>query len=219
MKMLLLKKTNKLFFDKYAYKVSITTPLATYFRGKDLSQTEKHLNLLGQKFDLNPNSKVRIGHSWSKKYASVGDIMIAAKLIDQLKLLNEYTLRVEGSILGIYSNNETITETIPSINNIDVREISKPEDDLSKELLLSRPKVIIRKEYTHKYKVTLKPMYGDEEQFRLWSAKIPKVKVNTGTYKYGGYFYVADAKTLSICRLYLGNKVAKVEEIVSRNEI
>ena len=213
-----LKKTNKLFFDRYAYKVSILTPVAAFFRGKKLIDTQRSLNELSNKFDSGIEGKIRIGFAWSKKYAGVGDVMVASKIIELLTPIDDYTLRVEGSILGVYVNNEELVDKISSINNITLREISKPENLTTKELLLSRPKIIIRKDYTHKYKITLKPL-GDEPVFREWATKMSKIKINASTYRYGGYIYVADAKTLSICRLYLGNKVVKVEELVSHSEI
>lgn len=212
------KKTNKLFFDRYAYKVSILTPVAAFFRGKKLLDTQRSLNELSNKFDSGIEGKIRVGHTWSKKYAGVSDVLVATKIIEILATIDDYTLRVEGSILGVYVNNEELVDKISSINSIILREISKPENVTTKELLLSRPKIIIRKDYTHKYKITLKPL-SDELTFREWAGKMSKIKINSSSYRYGGYIYVADGKTLSICRLYLGNKVVKVEELVSHSEI
>jgi heme-degrading monooxygenase HmoA len=214
-----LKKTNKLFFDKYAYKVSITTPVASFFRGKNLNHAEAQITALGSRFSPSLEGKLQVGHSWSKKYASFEDVICGIKIVEVLKKTVGYTLRVEGTTLGIYSNDEEVIDKISSIANLEIREISKPETDLVKTFLLSKPKIIIRKEYTHKYKVTLKSMWEQESDFRQWAEKMPKIKIHAGQYTYGGYIYVADAKTLSICRLYLGNKVQKVEEIVSHSEI
>lgn len=217
--MLYSKKTNKLFFDKYAYKVSVTTPLATYFRGKDLDKAQADINYLASKFNASLEGKVQVGQSWSKKYASFDDIIVGTRIIETLNSIGDYTLRIENTTLGIYFNEDDIFDKIIGIHHIQVREISRPENDSIKEFLLSKPKTIIRKEYTHKFKVTIKALWTEEPDFRAWAKKMPKIKTNPGSYKYGGYFYVADAKTLSICRLYLGNKVQKVEEIVCHSEI
>lgn len=217
--MLYSKKTNKLFFEKYAYKVSITTPLAPCFRGKNLTKTQDELNFLAHKFNPNLDGKVQVGQSWSKRYASFEDIISGTRIIETLNTIDDFTLRVEGSILGIYFNEEDILDKIVSIRNIEVREVSKPENDSIKDFLLSNPKRIIRKEYTHKFKVAVKALWNEAPDFLEWASKMPKIKLNRSSYKYGGYFYVADAKTLSVCRLYLGNKLSKVEEIVTHSEI
>ena len=38
-------------------------------------------------------------------------------------------------------------------------------------------------------------------------------------YLIGGYFYVADQKTLSLCRIFLGDKIRRVDELRTFEEI
>ena len=47
--MLSSKKTNKLFFKKYVYKIAVSTPVASQFRGKNLVLTKLQIAVLEDK--------------------------------------------------------------------------------------------------------------------------------------------------------------------------
>jgi hypothetical protein len=133
--------------------------------------------------------------------------------------LSDYTLRVESSSLGLYSNDIDFIEKVTTIKDIHIEETSQAADNKVKEFLLSTPKAIIRKEYTHKYKVTVNALWDSADSFTTWAHKLPKIKTTGNNYKFGGYFYVADEKTLSLCHIFLSDKVRKVEELVTFEEI
>jgi hypothetical protein len=214
------KVTNKLFFKKYLNKVAVLTPLAASFRGADLSKIRANHAGLCEHLGTNKLSVMQLGYPWQKKYAALNDILIAAKILDILDNIGEFRLRVEYDSVGIYFNDDTGIDTLTSIIGIRIEETSEPFDDISKQFLLDNPRAIIRKEYSHKYKVTIKPLFKDGSDFKIWASKYDKLKLSSKNhYKYGGYFYVADDKMLSLCRLYLSDKLVKIEELVTISEI
>jgi hypothetical protein len=212
------KTTKKLFFGKFVNKVAIQTPLAGYFRGNKLGKIKLDINIVSRRITDKLQS-VQIGGSWSKKYAKIEDVQIALEIVGILESLTDYTLRVESSTLGLYSNDIDFIKKVTSIKDIHIEETSQAADDKVKEFLLSSPKAIIRKEYTHKYKVTVNALWDSADSFTSWADKLPKIKTTGNSYKFGGYFYVADEKTLSLCHIFLSDKVRKVEELVTSEEI
>jgi hypothetical protein len=210
------KQTSKLFFDKYVNKISITNVLASEFRSKDIVRAESQIKAIAVQVENSPDGRIQI-RSWRKQYVNVSDIMYVIKIIDILRNETEYCLRVEGSILGIYTNKDTIIDSVYQLGS--VREISKPVNNQVKEFLLANPYSIISKEYTHKYKVTVNPLRDSSESFHSWAEKIPSIKLLKRTYYGEGYFYAANEKTLGMCKIFLGNKIRRVDEMYLLSEI
>jgi hypothetical protein len=214
------KKTTKLFFNRFVYKVAVRTPLSTLFRGKNLPNTRQQIEILADRFSNNRVSSTNITNGWrSRQQATSTDVFVGLLLLDQLESLSDFTLRVENSTLGLYSNDLDFISKITNIVNIDVEEIAVPETDEVRDFLLSNPKAIIRGEYTHKYKVTITGLWDSADNFKEWAVKLPKIKTTNNKYKYGGHFYVADEKTLSLCHIFLADKIRKVEQLVTTTEI
>jgi hypothetical protein len=213
------KQTNKLFFEKYVNKVSLKTPLSGYFRGKKIAVTRDQCLLISDQIDKSGINQVQIGNTWNKKFIRYEDVSVAVQICNILSNLEEFKLRVEGQTLGIYFNDPNTVQSITNIKNIKLHEVSVPAGDEVRDFLLSKPKLIIRKEYTHKYKVTISGLWDGADNFKTWAEKLPKIKTTSNRYMYGGHFYVADDKTLSLCRIFLADKIRKVEEIVTANEI
>jgi hypothetical protein len=214
------KKTTKLFFNRFVYKVAVRTPLSTLFRGKNLPNTRQQIEVLADRFSNNRVSSTNITNGWrSRQQATSTDVFVGLLLLDQLESLSDFTLRVENSTLGLYSNDLDFISKIINIVNIDVEEIAVPETDEVRDFLLSNPKAIIRGEYTHKYKVTITGLWDSADNFKEWAVKLPKIKTTNNKYKYGGHFYVADEKTLSLCHIFLADKIRKVEQLVTTTEI
>ena len=214
------KKTTKLFFNKFVYKVAVRTPLSTLFRGKNLLDTRQQIQVLSERFTNRQISSTNITNGWrSRQQATSADVFIGLMLLDQLESLSDFTLRVENSTLGLYCNDLDFISKITNINEIDVEEIAVPETDEVRDFLLSNPKSIIRGEYTHKYKVTINALWESADNFKEWAVKLPKIKTTGNKYRFGGHFYVADEKTLSLCHIFLADKIRKVEQLVTTTEI
>jgi hypothetical protein len=215
---MLSKKTSKLFFGKYVYKVALRLSVAFKFRGNNLKNIRQELEHLKEQFANSKQARMQSG-SWSRTTFSVEDVFIGIHLSEILETLSSYTLRVEGSTLGLYSNDNDFFHKILSIPGVYIEETSEPIDQKTKTFLLTTPKAIIRKEYTHKYKVTINALWDSADTFKTWAVKLPKIKTTNNKYRYGGHFYVADEKTLSLCHIFLADKIRKIEELVTTTEI
>ena len=215
---MLSKKTTKLFFGKYVYKVALRLPVAPTFRGNQLTVIKLELAILKERFATNKTNRIQVG-GWNRQLASKDDVDRAIAVADALDTLSSYTLRVESTTLGLYSNDDDFFHKILSIPGIQVEETAEPADAKTKEFLLSTPKAIIRKEYTHKYKVTVNALWDSADNFKTWAGKLPKIKTTNNKYKFGGHFYVADEKTLSLCHIFLADKIRKIEQLVTTTEI
>jgi hypothetical protein len=213
-----IKKTSHLFYDKYVNKIAIYTPLANDFRTKELDKLKINFDQYSRLLENSKNGFIEIGN-WNKKRISVGDVITGFKLLNLLDEEEDFSVRVEGKILGIYSNNDDLIEQIRNIDHSVVREITKPANQTIKSFLLSNPNKIISKNYTHKFRVTVNPLRNNSENFHDWAEKIPKIKLLKRTYKTEGYFYAADEKVLGLCRLFLGSKIRRIDEMVTEEEI
>lgn len=214
------KTTKKLFFNKYLNKVAIHTPLARFFRGNNLKTLEAQLIIFEDKLSKAKGARVNISPYHNRSLAGADDLSIAYKLMLLLTELKDYSVRVESDTLGVYFNQPEYIDKFTSIDKIDIEEVSEPDSEEQAKYLLENPDVIFRKDYTHKYKVTVKPLWNDSEDFRIWASKYDKIQLMPANqYKFGGHFYVADDKMLSLCRLYLANKLTKVEKLVTLAEI
>ena len=210
------KQTSKLFFDKYVNKISITTVLASEFRSKSLVRAEFQIRAIASQIEKSSDGQVHL-KSWYKKHATVADIIHVTKIIDLLRNETDYGLRVESNILGIYTNDDVLIERINQLGS--VREISKPVNDRVRAFLLANPNSIISKKYTHKYRVTVNPLRDASDSFHSWAEKIPSIKLLKRTYRSDGYFYAANEKTLGMCKIFLGNKIRRVDEMFLVSEI
>ena len=171
------KQTSKLFFDKYVNKISVTNVLVSEFRSRNIVRAEIQIKAIAKEIEKSPDGRLQI-RSWRKKYATVSDVMYVNKLINILGKETDYILRVEGEILGIYTNSDSLIDSIQQVGN--VREISKPANDRVRAFLLANPNSIISKKYTHKYRVTVNPLrYFWAVRYAEWMKCIWLAKFNT----------------------------------------
>jgi hypothetical protein len=212
------KKTKKLFFDRYLYKVAVRTPLALNFRGNDLESTRRKIDAIRNKMVHHNETETYVGHSWNRTKVSLEVVNRDLAAIVLLESQSDCVIRVENTTLSIYSNDESVVDTMIDMYKWHVHEVSRPENDKIKDFLLANPKSILREEFSHKYKVTVNPL-DDSTAFKQWARNLPKIKVMRTDYQLGGYFYVADLKTLSMCRLFLSNKIRRVDELHTFEEI
>jgi len=210
------KHTPKLFFDKYVNKISLVTVLASEFRYHNLDRTISKISSLSKQIEKSKSGKIQIG-GYHKKTVSVDDIFHSTKLCNILKTQTDYVLRVEGNCLGVYTNEDSVIENINNLGK--TREISMPSSVAVREFLLANPHSIIAKKYTHKYRITVNPLRDITENFHQWAEKIPSIKLLRRTYHTEGYFYAANEKTLGMCRLFLGDRIRRVDEMFLESEI
>lgn len=217
--MRLSKKTNKLFYDRYVNKISIYYDLAEDFRNSEIENLQITFDSYKLTLENSKGEPVNIGR-WHKRPLTQDNLAVGIRLVDILRANPDFSIRVEGRILSIYSNDDSVIDSISKISGVSIRYMSMPANSKIKDFLLKNPKKIISKEYTHKYKVTVNPLRDQEENFREWAKKLPKIKLNSKSLRRSdGYFYVEDEKTLGLCRLFLSNRIRRIDELVREDEI
>lgn len=210
-------RTSKLFFDKYVFKIVITNPLSFEFRDKNLSKVLLQLEKIAKEVELSPSHRVFL-NTWNKKIIHYEECKHAINIHNLLSAEpDNFTLRIESSHLGIYSNDEEFIKKIQDFGR--VIEISKPANDKIKDFLLKNPHCIVSKKYTHKYRITVNPLREAGPDFHSWAENIPSIKLLKRTYRSEGYFYAANEKTLGLCRLFLGGKIRRIDTMYLESEI
>jgi hypothetical protein len=217
--MKLSKKTNKLFYDRYANKISIYYELAEDFRNASLDQLRNKFRVYAEMLENSKGESLKLGR-WNQRTLTHVTLFTGTDLISVLESTVDYSVRVEGGVLSFYSNDDNIIKNISKIPTVKVKYIIMPANKKIKEFLLNNPRKIISKKYTHKFKVTVNPLKDQEESFREWAKKLPKIKISTKSLRGSdGYFYVKDEKTLGLCRLFLSNRIRRIDELTREDEI
>ena len=206
-------------YYKYVYKIVVVTPLASMFRGADTENTLAEIDHFLRSMEYQGETAKTVGSRWNSRKVTIQEVRRDLALVHLLSSESDYFVRIEGDILSVYSSDESIIDTVTELYQGHLREVWRPENDKIKAFLLGNPKQIIRTEYSHKYKVTVNGL-SDPVTFIQWAEKIPKLKImSKNNYDIGGYFYVADQKTLSLCRIFLGDRIRRVDELRTFDEI
>lgn len=213
------KNTEKLFFNKYTCKVSLITPTASVFRLKTLGLIKAQMALYQEELKDLKRKYITL-RSYYTKHINRDDLIVAMELVSVLEDADDYMVRVEGSTLAIFVNDQSVVDRICNISGINLVETAVPKDQKTKDFLIANPRAVVRSEYTHKYKVYVKGMWNKADEFKAWAEKMPKVKlIDSNSYKFEAFFYVQDDRAMTMCRLYLNDKIRKVEEIFTESEI
>lgn len=221
-KLLKTLKTSKLFFDKYANRVVINVALATLFRDRNLDNVKSTLDQYIKLLDSSPTGYIEFNSRWSRRRYSHSDIFQAYRIYDELVKAQDFSVRVEGVYLGIYSNDDDLIEYFANLNPEKTDTLSMPVSRESKEFLLSQTNTIIVKKKTHEYKLKLNPLHDGAPAFMEWASKLQGVKIfkNERVYQWTrGVMYVPNDKTLTLCKLYLGDKIARIDRLALSDEI
>jgi hypothetical protein len=197
--------------------VAFRSPLFSKFRGNDLAKLTNDISIIEDRINTT-GQQYMSSTGWRSTIIKIDDVELIKQVI--VVLTNrKYGARVESGSVSLYSNDDDFINAICSIPGISIEETSEPDDEQVKDFLLANPKAIIRAEFTHQYKVTISGLDHNADAFKEWAEKLPKIKTTKNKYQFGGYFYVADEKTLSLCHIYLSDKIRKVEKLVTASEI
>lgn len=217
-------ETSKLFYGKYLYKLCIRNSIGSIFRGRKLSFAREHLDKLQRQYEH--REPLIITHWLREQAVSEQAFLDARKLYKFISRTDDYTLRIQGCTLCVYSNNRTWIHTLKSaINKDSLLEFWEPNP---KNLKYLNPNtVIVDEDNGHKYKVTLGPGLADTYGFVRWADKnSEKVKVGPVLHECltenlpvsNMYFYARDEKILQLCTLMLSN-IRRVDKLVVKANI
>lgn len=200
------KETKRLFMDKYGYKVVLVVPGAQWFRGNHLDIAQDRLN----NTDINPKYS-------TNKIRTPQDLEYSKKVCAMLQSLSDYDIRVETPCISVYTNNPQDIDKLCDIDVSRVKYISKPPaEGISKN-------TVIMEQEGWDYKITLgrtRQIYSD---FVEWAENGKDLVKLTGgckkalmrNYHWGGsHFYVKNDKSLTMVRMFLGDSISRVDQVV-----
>lgn len=208
-KSVLVNETTKLFSNKYNYKIVLVCSVAGLFRGKRYDYTQSQLAEAG-------NYK----GPWARNITSI-DLKAYNRLLAVLRSLNndDYDIRVETPWISIYTNNTSYIERLADINEPIVKCVYLPSKNIQK---IDAGKVVV-KTLDFDYKVHLATIRKrDHSSFLTWAKDNSKIRVTKkcitdleSQWSWGGsYFYVKDAKTLTMVKMFLGSDISRVEQVI-----
>lgn len=189
--------TNKLFNNKFQYKVVFRFHNAGNFRGLTLAKINDKLS-----------------QKWFK-----GEEKFCKKLLDVLHSMDEFQIRVETPCASIYTNSTHFVEKLASIDSSKVKYVSVPDPNIQE--ILGNNNVVL-KTLDFNFRVNLGQTKQNFSNFVEWAESNPKLKLPkrckrelTKNWSNGGsYFYVKDEKVLTMVKMFLGRTITKIETVV-----
>lgn len=222
--MLAKNETTKLFYNKYLYKLGIYNPLGTIFRNKNFAYASTVLDKLQANYE--DGLPLEVTYVMRKQPIRIPDFLDAQILYNELSRYKEdYLFRVEGSTLGIYSNDKEWCKRLAyKLKN--AKDFTEPQADLVQFLRENTNTIIVDKDFGYEYKITLNG--ACPATFADWlKANRDKVKVTDnlidhikdGQYVQGRYFYARSENVLMLIRLIILDNMQRVDKLVSKQDI
>jgi hypothetical protein len=195
----------KLFNKSYRYKIVFRISNAYWFRGGHLENVEKFL-------------EGKVPH-YQNKNVNIEDIKFTRILCDTLLGTENWQIRVENPFLSLYLNDSLDLEKFVKLGKKHIKYVSIPdpanEDKIANGL-------VITKNLDFDYRITVGATNQNLGSFVHWSKNNPKIRLPkrasrdlSNDWSPGGsYFYVKDAKSLTMVKMFLGSFITKIESVV-----
>lgn len=225
------KITKKSFYKKYIYKIVIPMYYSYFIKQKDYKGFKKALYRDYRETITSP-PKNRYGNTFlGLHYLCETTLSHKSLLYKYFQIINllenskDFKFSYSWEYATIYTNDENLINSLADLLNGHVRSvvITRPKNDKIAKFLLENPNKIVH-DTDHCYKVTLRTIsekYSTEfDNFVLWAEKTNNVKIRRRHYDHTyRYFYIDDAKSISLCQLYIGHLIQRIEEFVSEDSI
>jgi len=207
---MLIKTTNRLFHNKYKYKIVLTCGGASLLRNKKFDEILERLNDI--KFD-----DAKISHYRGSVIKSKEELDWTFKLVNSLQLMNDIDLRVEQPWISIYTNTKGHIDKLSKLDSTKVKYISMPP---SAGTLVEN--TIISSKINFEYRITLGKTTHEHSTFINWANNNKKLKLTKSCIKalnsprsWGGtYFYITGDNNLLLAKMHLGEAINRVDRIV-----
>lgn len=209
---------NKLFYDKYLYKLEIHNSLSPIFRNKNFPYAREVLDKIQLNLEESGSLHFYLGRLLRNVNSS--DFKEAQFLLAEFQAEENYTLRVECPSLNVYSNNKLWLEKIAtSISN--VISLWEPVN------LNIQPNVIVTEyQKPYEYKITVGSRvdeafatWADKNKDKVWVGPVLKECIRNNQYTDGMYFYLRDERVLHLLSIMIGNSIKRVDKIVCNDNI
>jgi hypothetical protein len=207
---MLTKITNRLFNNKYQYKVVLVCGGASYFRDRDFDQIRQRLAVFNfeERYYKNAGIKNQEELDWT------------FKLLVALQNLNDHSIRVEQPFLSIYTNVKKDVDKLIKLEPSKVKYISIPP---ANNTLVEN--TIITSKIDFDYRITLGKTTREHSAFVDWASSNKKLRLTKSCIKelhknrsWGGtYFYITGDNNLLMAKMHLGEAINRVDRIVKTN--
>jgi len=207
---MLTKITNRLFSNKYQYKVVLVCGGASYFRDKDFDQIRQRLADFNFEAHYYKNAGIK----------NQEELDWTFKLLVTLQNLTDYSIRVEQPFISIYTNTKKDVDKLINLEPSKVKYISVPP---SNNTLIEN--TIISSKIDFDYRITLGKTTREHSAFVNWASNNTKLRLTKSCIKelhknrsWGGtYFYITGDNNLLMARMHLGEAINRVDRIVKTN--
>jgi len=207
---MLTKITNRLFNNKYQYKVVLVCGGASYFRDRDFDQIRQRLAVFNfeERYYKNAGIKNQEELDWT------------FKLLVALQNLNDHSIRVEQPFVSIYTNTKKDVDKLIKLEPSKVKYISVPptNNPLAENTIISS-------KIDFEYRITLGKTTREHSAFVDWATNNKKLRLTKSCIKdlyknhsWGGtYFYITGDNNLLMAKMHLGEAINRVDRIVKTN--
>lgn len=222
---MLYKKTSKLFYKKWPFKVEC------YIKG---AYRLKHFGGVDAAIDWCKNSAEEYKSHWNRDTIDKPALLKFANAVKPY-LVQDVQTRVEGGHLNIFCKDEELLDSIVRDLSQWITAVYEPTgDEVYNYLLASTGNKVVCDVYPHgrfKYKIILRDNMtpNSKANFLQWAKKFPaQIRVaNTSEFWLAGkrhwmqepFIYVYDQGTLTMALLFLGNDCKKVHEYILKSSI
>jgi hypothetical protein len=222
-KHLLTFETNKLFYNKYVYKLVIKNSLANIFREKKLSYAKGVLDDLQHQYEKG-ESLVR--KMYSRQYSvELFEFFECLALYNEFKRKHtDYKIRIENPVIQIYSNDKLWLQKL-SFKCLQPLELWEPDPSILD--LLEKNVIIVNNPTNFPIKVTLGDVIPDSN-FITWIEKnqdkikigpICKDAIEQNLYCANYYFYLRDERILELVNLMIAPSIRRIDKLVCKQNI
>lgn len=203
------KRTNKLFLDKYRYKIVLVTKFAPMFRNKDIEGFIDKIIYYKELGKFPP-------YIWDGHTSDYDIGLLIARAF--LTSTSEYKVMVSSPFISYYTDNEDDFKNISKILKIHIKYVSVPSNDIPN----LEKNTIYLKRIDYDYKVTISNRIDNNESFFKWCRDNDKIRmpercqrhIKRGWRVGDSYFYVKDAKSLSMVQMFIGSNIQRIDRVI-----
>lgn len=204
------KKTNKLFLDKYRYKIVLVTKFAPVFRNRDIDGIINKV-LYWKSVDRFPP------YIWSGTKTDYDVALLIARTLETVK--SEHKIMVSSPFISFYVDNYDDFYAVSKTLKNQIKYVSIPSETTP---ILEKNTVYLKR-IDYDYKVTISNRIDNNESFFNWCRDNDKIRmpercqrhIKRG-YRVGdSYFYVKDAKSLSMVQMFIGSNIQRIDRVIN----
>lgn len=223
-------QTKKLHYGKYLYKIKIGTPISHIFQKNRQRDNELSFakSMIDRYRDDCNNTKRKISNKKIDFKITKNVVNDAEVVYNNLIDSSDYIVRCEFMHLMIYTNSESLIDSISSSLSTERYDIWKPDVNTINLLKNSSNLIISNKKVDFPYKLTFGKKRSKSELGKWITKNKDKVKAGStillnllsdNRYINGQYIYVKDEKVLLLIQMMIGDNISRIDKIIYKEDI